>query len=214
MENVMNKVTPPQPPKGKNFLNTQGMQVDVSNRKDILLIEKLKSGTPNEISTSDIKLLDEYVSACIVISKPKTLNEAMARFQALNISALKEKTNPYFKSTYSDINSVINAVNHGSQFGLSFTQSVNYRSHNYTNVSTKTDAKSGNTFKTEANDLIRDIYVETTICHDTDTNTKSCTVPVLIKGMDKDDPQKMGSAITYAKRYGLQALYGLASDDD
>ena len=24
----------------------------------------------------------------------------------------------------------------------------------------------------------------------------------------------MGSAITYAKRYGLQSLYGLASDDD
>ena len=41
-----------------------------------------------------------------------------------------------------------------------------------------------------------------------------CTVPVLINSNDKDNPQKMGSAITYAKRYGLQSLYGLASDDD
>ena len=41
-----------------------------------------------------------------------------------------------------------------------------------------------------------------------------CRVPVLIKGSDKDDPQKMGSAITYAKRYGLQSIYGLGQDDD
>ena len=41
-----------------------------------------------------------------------------------------------------------------------------------------------------------------------------CRVPVLIKGSDKDDPQKMGSAVTYAKRYGLQAIYGLGQDDD
>ena len=36
----------------------------------------------------------------------------------------------------------------------------------------------------------------------------------MINANDKDNPQKMGSAVTYAKRYGLQSLYGLASDDD
>jgi hypothetical protein len=28
------------------------------------------------------------------------------------------------------------------------------------------------------------------------------------------DPQKLGSAITYAKRYALQALFALPSEDD
>ena len=50
--------------------------------------------------------------------------------------------------------------------------------------------------------------------HTIDQETLSCCVPILINGTDKDNPQKMGSAITYAKRYGLQSLYGLASDDD
>jgi hypothetical protein len=39
-------------------------------------------------------------------------------------------------------------------------------------------------------------------------------VPVLIKKGKEDDAQAMGSAITYAKRYALQAIMGLASDDD
>ena len=52
------------------------------------------------------------------------------------------------------------------------------------------------------------------LSHIQDKETLECTVPVLINGNDKDNPQKMGSAITYAKRYGLQSLYGLASDDD
>jgi hypothetical protein len=36
--------------------------------------------------------------------------------------------------------------------------------------------------------------------------------PVLTK--DNTDPQKMGSGITYAKRYGLQSVFGLPSEDD
>lgn len=36
--------------------------------------------------------------------------------------------------------------------------------------------------------------------------------PVLVK--DPTDPQKMGSGITYAKRYGLQSAFGLPSEDD
>ena len=36
--------------------------------------------------------------------------------------------------------------------------------------------------------------------------------PILTK--DNTDPQKMGSGITYAKRYGLQSAFGLPSEDD
>ena len=126
---------------------------------------------------------------------PHTLKEAMTEFQKMNVKALKESTNPHFRSSYADLTSVINAVNQGAELGLSFTQVVKYE-----NLLLK-KSKIDNGSVIEHQELHRDIYVLT-------------AVPVLINGPDKDNPQKMGSAITYAKRYGLQSLYGLASDDD
>ena len=38
------------------------------------------------------------------------------------------------------------------------------------------------------------------------------TLPIISR--DANDPQKMGSAITYAKRYGLQAMFGIPADED
>ena len=59
-------------------------------------------------------------------SKCQTLREALTKFQELNITALKDTNNEYFRSKYADLTAVINAVNHGAQFGLSFDQAVNY----------------------------------------------------------------------------------------
>ena len=64
------------------------------------------------------------------------------------------------------------------------------------------------------NALHMSIYVETTVSHSHDDATLTSFVPVLIKKGKEDDAQAMGSAITYAKRYALQAILGLASDDD
>ena len=139
---------------------------------------------------------------------PKTLREALTDFQKMNVKALKESTNPHFKSSYADLTSVINAVNQGADLGLSFTQVVKYK-----NVILER-AKTENETVIEHQELYRDIFVHTVVRHINDHATLECTVPVLINGNDKDNPQKMGSAITYAKRYGLQSLYGLASDDD
>ena len=50
----------------------------------------------------------------------QTLKGALTKFQELNVKALKDSINPHFKSKYSDLTSVINAVNHGAEFGLSF----------------------------------------------------------------------------------------------
>lgn len=139
---------------------------------------------------------------------PKTLKEALTDFQKMNVKALKQSTNPHFKSSYADLTSVINAVNQGADLGLSFTQVVKYE-----NVILER-AKTENEIVVEHQELYRDIFVNTVVRHINDHATLECTVPVLINGNDKDNPQKMGSAITYAKRYGLQSLYGLASDDD
>ena len=143
----------------------------------------------------------------------QTLREALTKFQELNISALKETNNGYFKSKYADLTAVINAVNHGAQFGLSFDQAVNYENIHINVKTTRTD-KQGNSVETVTTTITRDIYVTTTIAHNVDTATLTCRVPVLINSNEKDNPHKLGSGITYAKRYGLQSLYGLASDDD
>jgi len=143
----------------------------------------------------------------------KNLRQAMSMFQMMSVGATKGSKNPFFKNSYADLNEVIQACNQGAQFGLSFSQSVGYKNMHHKTLNTRTD-KDGNVETIESVDTTRDIFVTTTIYHAIDEETLECVVPVLIKGNEKDDPQKMGSSITYAKRYGLQALYGIGSDDD
>ena len=131
----------------------------------------------------------------------KTLNEAMTKFQQLAVKATKDSSNPFFKSTYADLSAVIGAVGEATQFGLSFTQIVNY----------------DNTILTDGEHsqfMHRDFYVETVVTHDVDTKTLTSRIPIIIPDNKKADPQAMGSAITYVKRYALQAVYGLATEDD
>jgi hypothetical protein len=131
----------------------------------------------------------------------KSLKEAMSKFQQLNLSAIKGSYNPFFKGNYADLTSVINAVNHGAEFGLSFSQAVHFENLLVEDGEHKQKVHMS-------------IYVETTVYHSYDDKTLTSIVPVLIKKGKEDDAQAMGSAITYAKRYALQAIMGLASDDD
>jgi len=139
---------------------------------------------------------------------PKTLKEALTMFQEMNVTAIKNKKNDYFKSTYSDLTSVISAANHGAEFGLSFTQLLEYKNIILERIKTENGAE------VKYQELHRDIFVKTIVSHIQDKETLECTVPVLINDKDKNNCHALGSAITYAKRYGLQSLYGLASDDD
>jgi len=167
---------------------------------------------PEELARESSNKVSQKIADALDGNKPKvepiTLKWALAKFQLLNIKALKDSINPHFKSKYSDLTSVINAVNHGAEFGLSFTQSIEYKNI----ILDRTQTKDETTLQYK--EIYRDIFVTTTVRHLIDSDTLTCTVPVLINSNDRDNPQKMGSAITYAKRYGLQSLYGLASDDD
>ena len=146
-------------------------------------------------------------------NETKTLVDALNKFQALNVSALKSTDNTYFKSTYADLTSVIDAVNQGAKYGLCFTQQVKYKNM-VLDKQIHDTFKDGATKQTSGQVVTRDIWVKTTIYHTIDEKMIECDVPVLINSAEKDNPQKMGSAITYAKRYGLQALFGLGQDDD
>jgi len=119
-----------------------------------------------------------------------TIGEAMLEFQKLSVTAKKDGKNPHFRSNYSKLESVIEAVNQGNQFGLFFTQEIEVKNYQ------------------------KDIVVVTTVRHIADDNTYVSKLPILLDDASMKNPQKIGSAITYAKRYTLQAVYGLPSEDD
>ena len=101
--------------------------------------------------------------------------------------AKKDSKNPYFKSSYSDLASVWEAANHNdalSKNGLSVVQ-----------VTGKDEYGT---------------FLETILLHTSGEyiSGKLYLAPV------KEDPQGIGSAITYARRYGLQAILGIAPEDD
>ena len=116
------------------------------------------------------------------------LNNALLEFQKLNVSATKDSKNPHFKSNYASLEAVIQATSQANQFGICFTQDIDF------------DAESSM------------VFVRTTLIHAPSGETRTSRTP--IRSKDPADPQKMGSGITYAKRYGLQSMLGLPSEDD
>lgn len=115
-----------------------------------------------------------------------SLAKALAVAQGQMGGAKKGSANPFFKSTYSDLSSVVAAIRDPlSSNGLSFVQATEPSDHNEIRVITLLMHESGE-------------WIESTIA-----------IPV-----SKADAQGYGSAITYAKRYGLQALLGIPSEDD
>lgn len=99
--------------------------------------------------------------------------------------AHKAENNPFFKSKYADLKAVVKAVKEPfASNGLSYVQ-----------------------FPIEENGRIG---VETILMHTSgEWLSNSFTVQ-----LSKQDAQGAGSAITYCRRYGLQAVAGIPSDDD
>jgi hypothetical protein len=103
------------------------------------------------------------------------------------MSAVKKGAkNPFFKSNYADLPSVIEAVKDAlNNHGIVYIQSVD--------------------------GVGSDAFVETRLLHESGEWLAS-TTPVLCK--DMSNPQALGSGITYSKRYALQAICGLPTADD
>ena len=146
---------------------------------------------------SKVDSIDSYNANLVQAGKKKVHNlaSAMLEFQKLSVTAKKDGKNPHFRSNYSKLESVIEAVNQGNQFGLFFTQEIDY-----VYVSHR-DTKS-------------EPIVVTTVRHVNDENTYVSKLPIILSDANMENPQKVGSAVTYAKRYTLQAVYGLPSEDD
>lgn len=99
--------------------------------------------------------------------------------------AVKGSANPFFKSSYADLTSVIKAIKEPCfKNGLSYIQ-LPHRDGNSIGVVTRLMHTSGQWLEHEF------------------------TLPMV-----KGDPQAAGSAITYARRYALQALFAIPAVDD
>ncbi len=117
----------------------------------------------------------------------KELASALALAQAEMGGAVKDSANPFFKSSYADLTSVIKVLKEPfAKHGLSYVQMpVTSAGGQGVGVSTMLMHKSGEWVQQE-----------------------------YLLPMDKITPQGAGSAITYARRYALQAMAGIPAVDD
>ena len=121
----------------------------------------------------------------------KSLCKAQKKFK----TAIKKSVNPYFRSKYADYAEVLNCVKEAlNEEGISILQPI------------KGDS------------------VETVLIHESgewiSSLTKILMVPSFVKNKQEEilhtyiKPQDYGSAVTYARRYGLSSLLAIDSDED
>jgi hypothetical protein len=116
----------------------------------------------------------------------KHIAEALVLAQKEIKFASKDSTNPHFKSKYANINSVIEAVKAPlNNNGIAILQSLSPSDDNKLHLTTRLIHSSGEWIE------------DTAVC------------PI-----QKQDPQGLGSAISYIRRYSISSLCALYADDD
>lgn len=114
-----------------------------------------------------------------------SIAQALAKAQAEMGKAVKDTLNPHFKMKYADLSSVVDACFPAlNKHGISVLQPI------------------------RRDDI--GLSVETVFLHESGESL-SCAVPLIV---NKNDMQGLGSAITYARRYGLMCMAGIAPEDD
>lgn len=114
------------------------------------------------------------------------LAAALAKAQAVMKHAVKDADNPFYKSKYADLASVAEACREAlASNGLSVVQGTQ-----------KGDGPA--------------IHLDTMLLHTSGQWMRS----TLTMTPTKQDPQGIGSCITYARRYSLSAICGIATEED
>lgn len=122
------------------------------------------------------------------MNRSENINElagALSKAQGAISGAVKGKENPFYKSKYADLSAVMTACREPlSVNGIAIIQGMQFEGV--------------------------ERWIETLLVHSSG-QWVSANYPV--KPV-KDDPQGLGSAITYARRYALMALVGIAAEDE
>lgn len=112
------------------------------------------------------------------------LHKAIIKFQSEMKPVIKESENPHFRSKFADLSSILSDV-------------LPLLTKNKLGVLQLIRSEAG------ANVMV------TKLIHESgDSIESSIAIPA------QSDPQKLGSLITYLKRYSLQAMLGIATEDD
>lgn len=119
------------------------------------------------------------------MSEHKNIAAALAAAQAQMGKALKSANNPHFKSKYADLSSVVDATMPAlNANGIAVIQPMQ---------------------ESETGRVVMTKFIHTS------GEVLECAIPLIVA---KNDMQGLGSAITYARRYGLMSLAGIAPEDD
>lgn len=111
---------------------------------------------------------------------------ALVKAQGNMSNATKGSSNPFFKSRYADLNSIREAcIPVLNENGISVLQPT-----------TVIDGK---------------LYVETLLLHESGEFISGVYEVVVGKA---NDPQALGAAISYSRRYGLQSMVNIGAEDD
>lgn len=115
------------------------------------------------------------------------LSKALLKAQIEMEGAKKGSNNPFFKSKYADYSSVLEACK-------------GPLNNNGVTILQPTSLFDGQ------------MVIETVLIHSESGEFVSAVTPIVVA--KQNDPQALGSAISYSKRYGLQSLISLPSEDD
>ena len=116
-----------------------------------------------------------------------SIQRKLFEFRKQAVAVKKNAKNPFFKSNYADINSVIDSINPIlDELGIVFTQCPNFI------------------------DGVDVLTTRISIADDPKEFIES-NVRLLLPSADM---QKLGSAITYARRYALISMFALETEDD
>ena len=113
------------------------------------------------------------------------LAAALSKVQGAMVGAVKDSSNPFFKSKYADLSSVWDACR------------VQLAANNLCVIQTTAEADDG-------------AVLITTLAHSSGEWIRS-VLPIKVKD---NSPQAQGSGLTYARRYALAAIVGVSQIDD
>jgi hypothetical protein len=111
--------------------------------------------------------------------------KAIIQAQSEFTPAVKDATNPHFRSKYANFDSIVDTIR-------------------------PVLAKNGLAFMQPTVDIDGKLFIKTRIIHGSGEWIES-SYPV---NPVKNDPQGYGSALTYARRYSLSSILGITSDED
>lgn len=138
------------------------------------------------------------------------LVKALAAVQGLLTPAVKETNNPFYDKKYANLESVWQSCRQLlADNGLTVMQSgIENSERNFDRMVPKFNEKSKTLIDTLV--ICEVVTLETLISHSSGQwkrGLMGCTIV-------DSNPQKVGGAVTYLRRYGLAAMLGIVTDDD